>query len=128
MSTIFTPIDEFEVLCRFCEKITVAHLDRCIAGNGKTVDRNSSFEYYCKKCLKTFCFPGTDLLEVNKEEETPSTELRKYTPREHFYLGEVIHHEHFDENGTVVGTNNGTPNKIDVNFPKNGLRKLVQDM
>lgn len=128
MSSLFSPVDEFEILCRFCEKITVAHLDRSIAGNGKTVDRNSMFEYYCTKCLKTFAFPGTDILEQRNKEEHPVTELRHYAPREHFYLGEVIHHQHFKENGTVVGKNNGTPNKIVVNFPKSGLKKLVQDM
>ena len=127
MSSNFYPVDEFEIHCRFCEKITIAHLDRSIAGIGKTVDRSSTFEYYCTRCMKTFCFSGTDLLEQIKSDQE-KTELRNYTPHEHFFIGEIIHHQHFKENGTVVGKDNGTPSKIVVNFPRNGLRKLIQDV
>jgi len=127
MSSQFSPIDEVQILCRFCGKITEAHLDRCIAGNGKVVDRNSVFEYYCTRCMKTFCFSGTDILEQRKG-PLELDELRHYAPSEHFFIGEVIHHKQFKESGTVVGNDHGSPSKIVVNFPKNGLRKLVQDM
>lgn len=126
-STLFSPVDEFEIFCRFCEKITVAHLDRCIAGNGKIVDRNSVFEYYCTRCMKTFCFSGTDILEQRKN-SIEIFEQRSYTPTDHFFIGEVIHHKHFKESGRVVGKDHGSPSKIVVNFPKSGLRRLVQDM
>lgn len=127
MSSNFYPIDEFEIFCRFCEKITIAHLDRSIAENGKIVDRSSTFEYYCTRCMKTFCFCGTDLLEHNKNDQQIN-ELRNYSPRLHFFVGETIHHKQFNENGTVVGIDNGTPSKIIVNFPKNGLRRLVHNI
>lgn len=127
MSTNFTPVDEFENYCRFCEKIATAQLDRSIAENGKTVTRNSTFEYYCTKCMKTFCFCGTDLLEQEKLTQNGKPP-RDYTPREHFFIGETIHHKQFKESGVVVGKDNGTPSKILVNFPKIGLRKLIQDM
>lgn len=128
MSSQFNPITEVKILCRFCGKITIAHLDRCIAENGKIVDRNSIFEYYCTRCFKTFCFSGTDILEQRKKSEIIEDELRNYTPQDHFFIGEVIHHNQFQESGVVVGKDQGSPSRIVVNFPKNGLRKLVQDM
>lgn len=127
MTSIFYPVYEFDYFCRFCEKITTAHLGRSIAENGKTVDRNSTFEYYCIRCLKTFCFSGTDLLEQIKPDQNKS-KLRNYTPHQHYYIGEIIYHQIFKENGTIVGKDNGKPSKIIVNFPKNGLRKLIQDI
>jgi hypothetical protein len=124
MSSSFCPIDEFEVYCRFCEKISRAQLDRSIAENGKLVDRNSIFEYYCTKCLKTFCFNGTDLLE----QSLPESSIRIYSPREHYFIGETIFHNQFTENGIIINKDNGKHSKILVHFPKNGLRKLIQDM
>ncbi len=79
------------------------------------------------RCLKTFCFSGTDLLEQIKFIQNKS-ELRNYTPHQHYYIGEIIYHPIFKENGTIVGKDNGKPSKIIVNFPKNGLRKLIQDI
>jgi len=127
MSAQFNPINEVKIFCRFCGKITEAHLDRCIAENGKIVDRTSIFEYYCTRCLKTFCFSGTDILEQRKN-AILIDEMRNYTPREHFFIGEFIHHDQFKETGVVVGKDQGSPSRIVVNFPKTGLRRLVQDM
>lgn len=124
MSVTFSPIEELDLFCRFCNKVLPAQLDRSIAENGRILDRTSTFEYYCTKCFKTACFSGTDLLELHADNETP----RLYKPSEHYYLGETIHHHNFNENGIIVGKDNGTPSRILVLFENSGLKKLVQDM
>lgn len=127
MSVTFTPAENLELYCRFCEKITPCQLDRSIAENGRSIDRNSTFEYYCTKCFKTACFSGNDLLEQMKlTPEQPM--LREYTPKEHFYIGERISHKKFKEAGLVVSKDSGVPSTILVSFNKAGLKKLVQDM
>jgi hypothetical protein len=77
--------------------------------------------------MKTFCYSGTDIIEQHKN-TIEIFEHRSYAPTDHFCIGEVIHHKQFKESGTVVGKDHGSPSKIVVNFPKNGLRRLVQDM
>lgn len=174
MSSAFNPIEEFDLLCRFCGKIHPAQLDRSIAENGRTVDRNSTFEYYCTKCQKTVCFKGNDLLEkpvspetdseentententenIEKAEKTEDTEKKgkkgkkskkdqknentvnkvpqnviEYSPKNHYHIGEWISHKKFNDVGLVVGVDNGTPNKIIVNFEKSGIKKLIEDI
>jgi hypothetical protein len=126
MSSAFTPVDDLEIFCRFCNKTNPAQLDRSIAENGRTVDRNSTFEYLCSKCFKTFCFSGRDLLEGQKAAEQSS---RDYAPREHFYIGEKIFHKKWKESGIVVGKEKGTSGMtILVNFEKSGLKKLIEDL
>ena len=127
MSSPFIPIEDLEIFCRFCNKITQAQLDRSIAENGRTVDRNSTFEYLCGKCLKTFCFSGNDLLEQRKSEasEEPPHE---YAPGEHFFIGEKVHHKKWKDKGVVVGKEKGTPGTILVNFEKSGVKKLIEDL
>ena len=122
----FSPVEHLDLFCRFCGKTNPAQLDRSIAENGRTVDRNSIFEYYCTKCLKTVCFSGNDLLEQPEEEKTEPH--RDYRPSEHFVIGETIFHKVFNELGTVVGKEHGHHGKILVNFEKSGLKKLIQDM
>ncbi|NLW31113.1 MAG: hypothetical protein GXY77_06625 [Fibrobacter sp.] len=148
MSSAFSPIEEFELLCRYCGKIHPAQLDRSIAENGRTVDRNSTFEYFCTKCQKTVCFKGNDLLEKpvsnsesdseennedkNQNEEKPTdntpAKILDYSPKNHYHIGEWIKHKKFKENGLIVGIDNGTPNKIIVNFEKSGIKKLIEDI
>ncbi len=124
MSATFSPIEELDLFCRFCNKVIPAQLDRSIAENGRVLDRLSTFEYYCTKCFKTACYTGTDLLEQNTQIDTP----RVYKPTDHFFLGETIFHQNFNEKGVVVGKDNGTPGKIMVLFENSGLKKLIQDM
>ncbi|MDG5816444.1 hypothetical protein QA601_15210 [Chitinispirillales bacterium ANBcel5] len=126
MTSPFTPIENPSLFCRFCSKIVPAQLDRGIAENGKTIDKKSTFEYSCSKCFKTSCYCGKDLLEINGEDETDET--RTYSPREHYFIGEEIFHKTFDENGLVVGKENGSNGKILVHFEKAGLKKLIQDI
>jgi hypothetical protein len=129
MSVVFTPVETLELYCRFCEKVTPCQLDRSIAGNGRTIDRNSTFEYYCTKCYKTACFSGNDILELQKPKSKSDKEpLREYKPSEHYFIGESIVHKKFKETGLVVSKDPGTPSRIHVHFPKAGLKKLVQDM
>ncbi|HLV32556.1 MAG TPA: hypothetical protein VKY57_13385 [Chitinispirillaceae bacterium] len=146
MSSAFSPIEEFDLLCRFCGKIHPAQLDRSIAENGRTVDRNSTFEYFCTKCQKTVCFKGTDLLEKpasnsdsekdeenkNQEEDKQTNntpvEILDYSPKNHYHIGEWIKHKKFKENGLIVGIDNGKPKKIIVNFEKSGIKKLIEDI
>jgi hypothetical protein len=71
MSSTFSPLQELELFCRFCSKITPNTLDRSIAANGRNLDRNSTFEYYCTKCFKTACFSGNDLAEQISSEIVP---------------------------------------------------------
>ncbi len=127
MTSPFLPIEEVEVFCRFCDKVTSAQLDRSIAENGRTVDRNSTFEYLCAKCLKTFCFSGNDLLEQCKADASGQAP-HEYRPGDHFYIGETILHEKWSEKGIVVGKDRGSPSRIIVNFEKSGLKKLVEGL
>lgn len=125
MSSNYMPIEELELYCRFCDKITPAQLNRSIAENGRTLSRNSTFEYYCTKCSKTMCFSGNDLAE--QEQSGEEVTARVYSPSEHYFIGNLIQHKKFKK-GVVVGKGNGTPSKILVNFEKSGLKKLIQDL
>jgi hypothetical protein len=134
MSIQFTPVETLELFCRFCDKVTTCQLDRSIAGNGRTIDRNSTFEYYCTKCFKTACFSGNDLLEQTKpapgkkQPLTARQQPREYTPHERYCIGERITHKKFRETGLVVNKEEGTPCRILVLFQKSGLKKLVEAM
>jgi hypothetical protein len=134
MSILFTPQETLELFCRFCEKVTTCQLDRSIAGNGRTIDRNSTFEYYCTKCFKTACFSGNDLLEQvkqaqgTKQASAAKPQPREYAPSERYFIGERIMHKKFKETGIVVNKENGTPRRILVLFNKAGLKKLVESM
>lgn len=134
MSVQFVPVETLELFCRFCEKVTTCQLDRSIAGNGRTIDRNSTFEYYCSKCFKTACFSGNDLLEQvkpaqgGKQPAPAKMQPREYSPHEHYCIGECISHKKFRENGLVVNKENGTPRRILIQFNKAGLKKLVEAM
>jgi len=124
----FFPEESLNVYCRFCKKLLPAQLDRSIAGNGKTVDRASTFEYYCTKCYKTFCYSGEDLLPRQEEEKNEEAAVRDYLPTEHYFIGETIFHKKFKEDGVVVDKDEGSPSRILVSFEKNGLKKLVEDI
>ncbi len=128
MSSRFTPTEELDLFCRFCEKILPAQLDRSIAENGKIVDRNSTFEYYCTKCFKTICFSGEDLFRETEDTPPISDDSRPYSPQNHYLIGEKLFHKTFNESGVVVGKENSKPVKILVNFERNGLKKLVMDL
>ncbi|MBN1578618.1 MAG: hypothetical protein JW913_18790 [Chitinispirillaceae bacterium] len=127
MSSPFLPVENLEIYCRFCNKITPAQLDRSIAENGRTVDRNSTFEYLCGKCLKTFCFSGKDLLEQRKT-DAPEPPPHEYAPGEHFLIGEKVLHKKWKESGVVIGKDNGTPGSILINFEKSGVKKLIENL
>jgi hypothetical protein len=123
MSTeAFAPIEEAEIFCRFCQKTLPASLDRSIAGNGRVVDKDATFEYSCSKCGKSFCFSGNDLKSQGAEKEEP----REYIPKNHYVIGEIINHKKFKETGLIVGKDPGAPTKILVKFEKSGLKKLVE--
>ena len=126
-SASFAPVDELNAYCRFCQKILPAHLDRSIAGNGRLLDKESTFENFCTKCRKTFCYTGKDLLPLEDASKTDS-EPRDYIPKNHYVIGEVIAHKKFKENGLIVGKDHGAPTKILVKFEKSGLKKLVEDI
>jgi hypothetical protein len=123
----FSPVEDVEIFCRFCQKTLPAQLDRSIAGNGRTVDKESTFEYSCSKCGKTFCYSGKDLKE-QKELPEEASKPRDYLPKNHYVIGETIIHKKFKENGRVVGKDHGSPTRILVLFEKSGLKKLVEDI
>jgi hypothetical protein len=122
----FSPIEEAEIFCRFCQKTLPASLDRSIAGNGRVVDKDATFEYSCSKCGKTFCFSGNDLME--HKEGSEEVEPRDYVPKNHYFIGETISHKKFKENGLIVGKDRGSPSRLLVKFEKSGLKKLVEDI
>lgn len=126
-AVVFVPVENLDLFCRFCDKVTPAQLDRSIAGNGRTIDKNSTFEYYCSKCFKTACYSGNDLIEQakTKNDKIPP---REYSPREHYLIGERVLHKKFKETGVVVSKFTGSPSRILLDFPKHGLVRLVQDM
>jgi hypothetical protein len=126
-ATPFTPVDELNIFCRFCQKTYPAQLDRSIAGNGRVVDKESTFEYFCTKCRKTFCFSGKDLV-AQADAEKEAVDPREYISKEHYLIGEKIHHKKFKDNGFVVGKDRGSPARILVQFEKSGLKKLVEDI
>jgi len=127
MSSSFTPVEEMLIYCRFCDKIASVQLDRSIAENGRTVDRDSTFEYLCVKCYKTVCFSGNDLLE-QKKNDSDDAAPRSYSPRDHYFVGETIVHVKWEDTGVVIGKDHGTPNRILVNFEKSGIKKLIEDL
>jgi hypothetical protein len=126
-SVSFAPVVDLNAYCRFCQKILPAHLDRSIAGNGRLLDKESTFEYFCTKCRKTFCYAGKDLLPSEDVSKTDS-EPRDYVPKNHYVVGEKITHKKFKETGLVVGKDRGVPARILVQFEKSGLKKLVEDI
>jgi hypothetical protein len=123
----FTPVDELVIFCRFCQKTYPAQLDRSIAGNGRVVDKESTFEYFCTKCRKTFCFSGKDLV-AQADAAKEAVDPREYISKEHYLIGEKIHHKKFKDIGFVVGKDRGSPARILVQFEKSGLKKLVEDI
>lgn len=127
MADSFAPAQTIDVYCRFCKKVVPAQLDRSIAASGKTVDRESIFEYFCTKCQRSFCFTGTDLIARPQEDETEDNKPRNYSPDMHFLVGEQIYHKKFKDTGSVVNKESGSPSRIVVNFEKSGMRKLVED-
>jgi hypothetical protein len=126
-SPTFSPVGELTAYCRFCQKILPAHLDRSIAGNGRLLDKESTFEYFCTKCRKTFCYSGKDLL-ASEEAVKHDNPARDYIPKNHYVIGEKIAHKKFKDKGLVVGKDRGVPARILVQFEKSGLKKLVEDI
>lgn len=124
MSSSFAPIENLNLYCRFCKKVFPFQLERGIAGSGRTVDRDSTFEYVCSKCHKTSCFSGQNLIASEKAES--SDEPKDYSVGDTFLIGQVISHESFQDTGTVVGKDPGSPSRIMVQFEKTGIKKLVE--
>lgn len=128
MAKSFRPKEQMAMYCRFCEKVSPAHLNRSIADNGRTLSRSGTYEYCCAKCLKTFCFSGNDLLEEGEGTEVEEQKPRTYTSKEHYYIGEVIYHETYEDTGLVVGKESSTTPVILVQFENTGMKKLVEDV
>ena len=127
MPNSFTAQDQLNLFCRHCRKVLPAQLERSIAGSGRTVDKESTFEYFCTKCHRTICFLGKDLQGLEDKEQTAESP-REYLAKEHFLVGEVIRHPSFKDSGTIVGKDIGSINRILVQFEKKGLKKLVEDI
>ena len=145
MAVSFTPVEELLLYCRFCSKTLPAVLERGIAGSGRTVDKNSTFEYICSKCHRSHCYYGNDIIEAKelpeeaensegaekKESTEPveeqEVEAREYKTTEHYLIGESISHPSYDNVGQIVGKEPGIPNRILVKFGKN-ITQLVEDI
>jgi hypothetical protein len=128
LNQAFLPVKELSIFCRHCQKVMPAQLERSIAGSGKVVDIESTFEYFCSKCHRTICYCGNDIIENNALPHDTIPEPREYSPTAHFLVGETISHSSFQEKGKVVGKDLGTPSRILVQFEKSGLRKLVENI
>ena len=122
MAASFNPAEELLIYCRFCKKTLPAQLERSIAGTGRAIDKNSTFEYICSRCHRPHCFFGKDLLEQQKTEEEGAEpreqEPREYSISEHFLIGEKITHPSYETVGTIVGKDPGNPNLLRVKFEK----------
>ncbi|MGD9199988.1 MAG: hypothetical protein PVI26_00355 [Chitinispirillia bacterium] len=132
MPESFSPVKEVLLYCRFCNKVVLSQLERSIAGSGRVVDRESTFEYICSRCHRTHCYYGKDIMEsTNQEEENISSEVtqkpRNYNISEHFLIGETINHPSYKSIGIIVGKEPGKPNRLLVKFEKT-LTSLVEDI
>jgi len=130
MAETFTPAETLQIYCRFCKKTLEAQLERSIAGSGRIVDKDSTFEYICSRCHRPHCFFGRDIIQVSKtesEEETPEQEPREYKITDHFLVGEKITHPSYECVGTIVGKDPGSPNRLRVKFEKT-IATLVEDI
>ncbi len=126
----YKPAEELQIYCRFCKKTLAAQLERSIAGSGRTIDKQSSFEYICSRCHRSHCFFGKDLIklqETDENTEIPEPEARAYNISEHFLVGERITHPSFETVGTIVGKEPGNPNRILVKFEK-VITEFVEDI
>jgi hypothetical protein len=128
MSAPYIPPQQLAAFCRYCEKVVPAHLARSIAGNGRIVDRESTFEYCCTKCLKSFCISGRDIAEIINSGPKKNVDPREYSPKDTFFIGELIHHHKLKDVGLVVGKDSGSSSRIFVQFEKAGLKKLVESI
>jgi hypothetical protein len=126
MNTAFAPVENLELYCRFCKKVIEFHLERSIAGSGRIVDKQSTFEYFCTKCHHTVCISGQDLLESCGGKTVSDTIPREYLCKERYLIGEVIRHTSLKDKGTIVGKDIGNPSRIIVQFQKLGIKKLVE--
>lgn len=122
MAESFKPVLELKIFCRFCKTTLPAQLERSIAGSGRAIDKESSFEYICPKCQKSHYFFGKDIIEEPniEEEDLPDTEPhpREYKVSERFLIGERITHPSFKSVGLIVGKNPGNPSRLLVKFEK----------
>jgi len=126
MTEVFSPPAQPALFCRHCKKVVPAQLDRSIAGNGRIVGRDSTFEYSCTKCLKSFCVSGKDLIDTIHAAPADAG-TRYYSPKDLFLIGEVIRHKKLDDVGLVVGKDSGPSSRIVVQFEKTGLKKLIEN-
>jgi hypothetical protein len=139
MAKSFSPVEELLLYCRFCRKTLPAALERGIAGSGRTVDKNATFEYICSKCHRSHCYYGNDIMEAtevpedaeNAEDSKATTETeterREYKTSEHYLIGEVITHPSYETAGQIVGKEPGIPNRILVKFGK-VITQFVEDI
>ncbi|MBN1983676.1 MAG: hypothetical protein JW795_19230 [Chitinivibrionales bacterium] len=122
MAQHFTPPTQLQLYCRFCKKTVFAPLERCIAGSGKELDKESTFEYVCTHCRRPHCYYGRDILEecaMNLVNGQSTTALpRTYKISERFLVGEKIIHPSYKSIGIVVGKHPGMPTKLIVKFEK----------
>ena len=131
MADSFKPASELQIFCRFCKATLPAQLERSIAGSGRSIDKESTFEYTCPKCQKSHYFFGKDILEESEvdEEKSQDTDLepREYKTTEHFLIGEKITHPSYKTVGIIVGKNPGNPSRLLVKFEKT-ITPLVEDI
>lgn len=130
MAETFSPAEVLQIYCRFCKKTLPAQLERSIAGSGRVLDKNSTYEYICSRCHRPHCFFGKDIIQnqnTDEEEESPELEPREYKVSEHFHVGEKITHPSYETVGTIVGKFPGNPNRLLVKFEKT-IASLVEDV
>lgn len=122
MADTFKPATELQLFCRFCKATLPAQLERSIADSGRSIDKESTFEYICPKCQKSHYFFGKDIIEdpeIDEEETTDAeSEPREYNTNEHFLIGEKIKHPSYKTIGVIVGKNPGNPTRLLVKFEK----------
>ena len=127
----YTPVEELDMLCKYCKKPMPAVVERGVPDTGRIIDETATFEYVCTKCNRTHYYLGSDLLEdvsqedavegeeSETEEEAKPVEAREYSISEKYRIGEFIKHPSFEDiDGKIVGKIHGNPGQIIVQFNK----------
>jgi hypothetical protein len=128
MVTAFAPVVKLELFCRFCKKTHPAQLERSIAGTGKVLDRDSSYEYVCSRCHRPHCFFGKDIIGQESDSLIDGENIpRVYKITDHFLVGEKIIHPSYKSVGKVVGKDPGKPARLVVKFERS-IALLVEDI
>ncbi|MFW5960360.1 MAG: hypothetical protein ACOCSE_04505, partial [Chitinivibrionales bacterium] len=70
----FIPKEEMDFHCPKCKKLITGKFERSIADSGRAISEDSTFEYICEKCGRSYCFSGHDIIPEQREDENEEQE------------------------------------------------------